>query len=196
MPRCEVCGKSVFFEFIRYYVPDEKGNRHFICNTCNQKFDAQVNGDFSQKMLKYDSKARKIIVVDKEDGEIRKKCNVCNHIFCYTNVDVAMNKEKAKNAKISAVAGLGGILGGDNTTGAVYNSNAQNSLNQIIDYNKCPKCGSIDLRTLSKEEYQLEIKNNSPTSPVDELKKYKKLLDEGIITQEEFERKKKQLLEL
>lgn len=33
-------------------------------------------------------------------------------------------------------------------------------------------------------------------SPADEIKKYKELLDDGIITQEEFEKKKKQLLGL
>lgn len=193
MAKCEMCGRGVTFDFVRYYVPDEKGNRHFVCKTCSQKGNqAAKNG----KVLKYDTESKRIVVVDKQDSEIRKKCNVCNHVFCYTNVDIAMNKEKLKDARISAVAGLGGILGGDNTTGAVYNSNAQNRLNGIIDYNKCPQCGSIDLRTLSKEEYQLEIKGNLSFSPVDELKKYKELLDEGIITQEEFETKKKQLLGL
>jgi predicted Zn-dependent peptidase len=34
------------------------------------------------------------------------------------------------------------------------------------------------------------------TSSADELKKYKELLDQGIITQEEFDAKKKQLLGL
>ena len=34
------------------------------------------------------------------------------------------------------------------------------------------------------------------TSPVEEIKKYKELLDLGIITQEEFDIKKKQLLGL
>ena len=33
-------------------------------------------------------------------------------------------------------------------------------------------------------------------SPADEIRKYKGLLDDGIITQEEFEAKKKQLLGL
>lgn len=36
----------------------------------------------------------------------------------------------------------------------------------------------------------------NPLSPADEIKKYKELLDAGIITQEEFEQKKKQLLGL
>lgn len=33
-------------------------------------------------------------------------------------------------------------------------------------------------------------------SPADEIRKYKELLDDGLITQEEFEKKKKQLLGL
>ncbi|MDD3003008.1 MAG: SHOCT domain-containing protein [Candidatus Shapirobacteria bacterium] len=36
--------------------------------------------------------------------------------------------------------------------------------------------------------------NNTPTSVADEIKKYKSLLDDGVITQEEFSAKKKQLL--
>ena len=36
----------------------------------------------------------------------------------------------------------------------------------------------------------------APTSSADELKKYKDLLDKGVITQEEFDAKKKQLLGL
>ena len=42
---------------------------------------------------------------------------------------------------------------------------------------------------------KVEVVNTNATS-VDEIKKYKELLDEGIITQEEFDAKKKQLLSL
>ena len=43
-----------------------------------------------------------------------------------------------------------------------------------------------------------QIKNSTGTvfSSADELKKFKELLDSGIISQEEFEAKKKQLLNL
>ena len=40
------------------------------------------------------------------------------------------------------------------------------------------------------------IKQDIPQSNADELKKYKELLDSGVITQEEFDAKKKQLLGL
>lgn len=49
-----------------------------------------------------------------------------------------------------------------------------------------------------KEEKQPQqvINNIQKTSNADELKKYKDLLDSGVITQEEFDQKKKQLLGL
>ena len=40
------------------------------------------------------------------------------------------------------------------------------------------------------------VNNIQETSNADELKKFKELLDSGIITQEEFDAKKKQLLGL
>lgn len=40
------------------------------------------------------------------------------------------------------------------------------------------------------------LKQETPQSNADELKKYKDLLDNGVITQEEFDQKKKQLLGL
>ena len=40
------------------------------------------------------------------------------------------------------------------------------------------------------------IKQEIPQSNADELKKYKELLDMGVISQEEFDAKKKQLLGL
>lgn len=45
-------------------------------------------------------------------------------------------------------------------------------------------------------EKQNNIQSNITTSNADELKKYKELLDGGVITQEEFDAKKKQLLGL
>jgi predicted Zn-dependent peptidase len=50
-----------------------------------------------------------------------------------------------------------------------------------------------------KELQQQSVDNMNPTvgeSSADELKKYKELLDGGVISQEEFEAKKKQLLDL
>ena len=41
-----------------------------------------------------------------------------------------------------------------------------------------------------------EKKEPSTASPITEIRKFKELLDEGIITEEEFQKKKKELLNL
>lgn len=59
------------------------------------------------------------------------------------------------------------------------------------------KEGSVKCNNLLKlvnTDSDLETKHQ--IEPTEELRKYKKLLDEGIITQEEFEQKKKQILGL
>lgn len=47
-----------------------------------------------------------------------------------------------------------------------------------------------------KHEQLVETTSGSPVSATDELRKYKELLDDGIINQEEFDSKKKELLGL
>lgn len=47
----------------------------------------------------------------------------------------------------------------------------------------------------NKEKSEMNVSTASP-SPADEIKKYKELLDLGILTQEEFDQKKKDLLNL
>ena len=64
-------------------------------------------------------------------------------------------------------------------------------------------CGVLDA-TISKNNQHLQLEqqkklansNSNSISAADEISKYKKLLDDGAITQEEFEAKKKQLLGL
>ena len=46
------------------------------------------------------------------------------------------------------------------------------------------------------EAYKMNPTESKPTDSIDELKRYKELLDTGVITQEEFDAKKKQLLGL
>lgn len=60
---------------------------------------------------------------------------------------------------------------------------------------------SVDRIATSLNEILFDLKNHitsnsEPTSNVDEIRKFKSLLDEGIITQEEFADKKKDLLGL
>lgn len=138
-----------------------------------------------------------------EEGtkEIRKLCNACGQIFCYTQADLEKNRRKQLNAGLTGLAAAAQMFSGYHTSGAVQSATAQNTVAQVVDYNRCPKCGSRDLRTLTSEEWAEEQRKapaptSAPVSAADELKKFKELLDMGVITQEEFDAKKKQILGL
>lgn len=81
---------------------------------------------------------------------------------------------------------------------------AERALEKVVDFSKCPKCNSRSIRKLNKEEWEKEkvaqasanAISDKVISSADEIKKFKELLDMGIITQEEFDAKKKQLLGL
>ncbi len=144
-------------------------------------------------------------IVDKKESneltntEHRKRCNVCGKIICYTLKDIEDNQRRAKGAAWSAVGGIAGGLSGNYAAGAISNQTAEQQLNNIVDYNKCPQCGSRDLVDISEDSEVCAnaLNNEQPTvSSADELKKFKELLDMGAITQEEFDAKKKQLLGL
>ena len=143
-------------------------------------------------------------VVDKSldpTAETRKRCNVCGHIFCYTNADIKKNRSNATSAVFSSIGGIAGAVSGAYAASAVNQTNAQNSLNKIVDYNKCPNCNSANLSIITDKEFeemkkQQNISNQQPVSVADELKKFKELLDMGILTEEEFNVKKKELLGL
>ncbi len=134
-----------------------------------------------------------------EEKGFRKRCNVCGKIICYTLEDIAENKRKARSAALSGLGGIAGALSGNYAAGATSNQSAEDQLSRIVDYDKCPSCGSRDLVDLTDEDIaKINAQQNgqSAISSADELKKFKELLDSGIITQEEFDAKKKQLLGL
>lgn len=133
------------------------------------------------------------------NNEYYMRCNVCGNIFCYSDQDILRNidlKQKANRARNAAITQA---LGGSTLMSTQKTNQADSYENQIFDYTKCPKCNSIQLSQISSNE--AKATNNTTTttninSPADELKKYKELLDLDIITQEEFDTKKKQLLNL
>lgn len=194
MANCKACGKGLGFSLVKYFVPDINGINHPVCKECRT---AAIS---SGKHLQYNAQLDRVVIVSKEETEIRKKCNVCGHTMCFTAMDIYNNKLKASNAKFNAMTGAVNALNGQLTASAVNQANAQVQLNNIVAYDKCPNCGSFDLTELSKSDYDLELRKSNNTnnaiSAADELKKYKELLDMGVISQEEFDIKKKQLLGL
>lgn len=79
----------------------------------------------------------------------------------------------------------------DGVTGAV---NDENSI--VVDNNNLTKAKEV-VQYLEERRSSLRTINQvQPTSSADEIAKFKKLLADGVISQEEFDAKKKQLLGL
>lgn len=127
-----------------------------------------------------------------KNKEYKKKCNVCGQIICYTETDLKRNKENRTLAGLYSFQSL--------TSSSSYHKyekakRADSVASHIVDYTRCPHCHSVDLTEITENMGSCDGEKASNKN-FDELKKYKELYDEGIITKEEFEAKKKQLLGL
>lgn len=131
-----------------------------------------------------------------DSKEYRVRCNVCGHVYCFTNQDLKDNEQAAKMAKRYAIGQATGALAGNMVSAYADGKNANNALNSITDYSRCPKCNSTNVSVLEDGEEVASQSSGSSVSAADELKKFKELLDIGVITKEEFDAKKKQLLGL
>jgi len=128
------------------------------------------------------------------------QCDFCKHVFHYTKDDLIDDEKTRKAAYRQKTMGELTAIGISMHTGNSEVHRANEKLSQIPDRDKCPKCGGEKLTRLFEEEAKAKIeKQNNPVQAVssaDEIKKFKELLDMGVITQEEFDQKKKQLLGL
>ena len=193
---CGVCGKEVGWN--RYKTGIDNG---WCCSDCLKKASKAAGSTVLVARVSV-SDLKKLIDGGMEelekDNEYRKKCNVCGHIFCYRDSDLRRNMRLAKEARSSANMAVLEALGGTRLASNQQSAAADRALDKIVDYSKCPKCNSADLSDATEEEIRqtANSNSNSTVSAADELKKYKELLDSGVITQEEFNAKKKQLLGL
>lgn len=156
------------------------------------------NGNVNINKVKYTQRNNPY---ETESKEYHRRCNVCGHIYCFTKTDFERNSQARKSATMSTVGELAGALSGNWGASIVNSQNSNNEINKIIDFSKCPKCNSTNISDLTEEEFKALSKQSvqtttSSVSSADELKKFKELLDMGVITQEEFDAKKKQLLGL
>ena len=75
--------------------------------------------------------------------EYKMKCNVCGHIFCYTDEDLKKNASNAGMQALSALGSLASTLGG----GSIFHTHhlkgqADRYGDKVVDYNQCPHCHS------------------------------------------------------
>ena len=128
--------------------------------------------------------------------EFRMRCNVCGHVYCYTVGDLKKNKQLEKDATTASIVGLTQTIGTSAVLGQMYQNEAEQKRSGIIDYSRCPKCHSQDVTEIPEGAPIPPIATDTTPSSMDELRKLKELLDQGIVTQDEFDAKKKQLLGL
>lgn len=133
------------------------------------------------------------------------RCNICGKIFIYTLAEdlrvrdeMLAAQKKSLNASMNTLF-LSQMLG--NIQEGQAAAAEQAAKDKAFDLRRCPNCKSNDVTEISKEEAiaaaQAAAAPAAPAvSAMDELKKLKELLDLGIVTQEEFDAKKKQLLGL
>ena len=191
---CDVCGNACGFSRYKIYKSDA-----VCCSNCLKKAGGLLKVDTWKVTIE---EIRKLC--EEKDAEMNKehrmKCNVCKKVYCYTGGDIEKNIQAAKEMRRAAANAAMQSLAGTQITASSEMNRMDNLKNQIVDYSRCPFCNSKDVVEISDDEWQASLNAASPASSsvsnVDELKKVKELLDMGIITQEEFDIKKKQLLGL
>ena len=184
---------------IDIYTVEYKGANNPVLLICDHSVKRDVEKAFQYVVETSKCKYEVTKGKAKNRDEIIKCCNVCGHIFCYSIADLQRNLDIIKQANRTADVGMLYTLAGNSVASSVEKQTSVNQLSKVVDYDKCPQCGSKDTRDATDEEIENNKKPKNGTeqfSPADELKKYKVLLDSGIITQEEFDAKKKQLLGL
>ena len=92
-------------------------------------------------------------IIDNKNTEVRQKCNACGRIFCYDNTDLKKNRAHKIQAGFSIFNQIMGKSSRSPTAQAIENINFNQSINRIVNYSKCPKCGSTDLRTLNNRSF-------------------------------------------
>lgn len=195
------------FLWLSYYSKDFKLQEHSIHTEKYDVIDRKTAFKFAKKQSKKNKVDFSKLIVYKEvsnekftKGEYIMQCQTCGHIFRYTNADLERNKQITHEAfALQKEATIDSMIWNP-LISSVEELRADNKFNDVVNYDRCAKCNSIKLKRISEEELKEIQEKQSATiqgvSSADELKKFKELLDSGIITQEEFDQKKKQLLGL
>lgn len=185
---CAVCGNEVGLN--RFKITGSGNNILWACPSCARSMNGR----------RYYIEGDRVIFPSDKETEVKIKCNTCGHLYCFCESDIVRNNQLMKNAQTAAAMSALGALAGTRLDVYANSNRVDSAVSQMIDFAKCPKCNSRDISVLTDSQYEAEkckeIGTGNVVSQADEITKFKNLLDSGVITQEEFEAKKKQLLGL
>lgn len=143
------------------------------------------------------------------NGQYVVHCKSCDKLTFFSPADIKKMSQDAGRALGSAIGGVAASMSGQ----YVATNQMIDRAERLSDIKKdpvsavriskvCPYCNSKDIEYFNESDYndylsrQGKTYDSNKTSEADELRKFKTLLDDGVITQEEFEAKKKLLLGL
>ncbi len=126
--------------------------------------------------------------------EYVRRCTVCGKIYCYTDQDLKNNQENAIAGAVSAIGTIASIFGGTAYHTFELNKMSDRSLDKIIDYDKCPNCGSSSTVILTGDELEkyrdnepAETTTNSQTITINTNASPESLVERGMLFLEDQE---------
>jgi len=193
---CGVCDKQIKGIELYFNIKNTQTGEHLysICSDCSRKIKMIV----PEYPLSAEETKEKISKRLNAKGEVecRMQCNVCGHVFYYTDEDIRKNELNKMLAESNRKQAVVSSLAGTTIQASLDNAEADRRTKKVIDFSKCPMCNSADLSDVSEMPTEKAVVKTGDPSSADEILKFKGLLDAGVITQEEFDAKKKQLLGL
>jgi len=156
--------------------------------------------DSRTEKVKLSQSTRKLVQVDNEEVQFDNKFEK-NKVYYLDNFEWEEQFRYKKKKNLGAVGArvfLGDSVGKKeiNVSGGILyltDKDTNESFNLIF---KCDQKIADHINTLKFREQIVSNSTINELDPVNEIRKYKQLLDDKIITKEEFEGKKKQLLDL
>ena len=97
--------------------------------------------------------------------EFTRRCSVCGKIYCYTDQDLKDSKTNAVAGAIGAIGTIASVFGGTPYQTFELDKMSDRAMNKMIDYEKCPNCGSSRTVLLTADELA-KYKSSDHTTPV------------------------------
>lgn len=124
-----------------------------------------------------------------------------NHAYALTNKRLILAQQKVIGNNVQSIV-LDNLNNVSKNAGMMYGTLTINTLGASVVVGVDKGAADNINDELNKIIYDLKntantsivLNNSSAVTPVDEIRKYKELLDDGIISQEEFDKKKTELL--
>jgi len=83
--------------------------------------------------------------------EYRVRCNVCGHVYCYTDNDLSQNVKNAGLGLLGALGALFSIFGGTIFHTHHLQRQSDRYLDKTVDFEKCPNCNSRNITVVAEE---------------------------------------------